>query len=217
MSRYLDFLFCKFRTNLQELNLKNIYLICQGVSHFQSLYKGEGISSSYVKTKSKDTSAFYMKGKFSMWNLVPSNALHTDRWEELRNLIRGHASCTEHYLQMGQKLQGSWRCRKKNWLRVTPSLRADRVNSQLLLSQHPTRTLRRAVADLGIYYSIIQTILKKLAHRLQYQISSTPATRTELCSTSSQFPIVGRRHVVQFRFPTWTVFLIIEALISQHL
>lgn len=54
--------------------------------------------------------------------------------------------------------------------------------------KHPTGSLRRAVADLKIRYSIIDTILKKsLSHVFVQDNNNTSFTPTRLCLTSCLF------------------------------
>lgn len=51
---------------------------------------------------------------------------------------------------------------KQNWLTEAPSLGADGAKRQFLFRAALNKVLRRAEADLGITYSTIQNIMKKL-------------------------------------------------------
>lgn len=100
MSHYL-LLSCRITHYLHELNLGNIYLSLQVISHLLRFKKDEGISSSYVD-KNYGYFPLYGTRKISMRNLVHSNQVHIHRYEEVAKLMRKYPTCTPHYPQRGR-------------------------------------------------------------------------------------------------------------------
>lgn len=73
--------------------------------------------------------------------------------------------------------------------------------------QHSTTSLNRKVAYLVIPYSTIRNMLGKLVNMFPYKISEVHQETTRLCSTSSHYSNVYRRHVVRIQLPTLDSFL----------